>query len=80
MNIATIIFEVIAFILEWGFKGYVIISIFMFLMNLGTLIRGCIDKRFASKLPTLWKKSYVANCICYLTLIWLPLQIYNKYN
>lgn len=79
MNTIADLFEVITFILECGFKGYVIISILMFLINLGAIIRGCIDKRFASKLPVLWKKVYVSNCICYLTLIWLPLQIYNKY-
>lgn len=75
----TILFEIIMFALECGFKMYVIISIIMFLMNLGMLIRGCVDKQFASKLPILWKKVYVTNCICCLTLIWLPLQIYNKY-
>lgn len=79
MNAVTILFKIIAFALEWGFKAYVVISIFMFFVNLGKLIRGCIDKQYASKLPILWKKTYVANCICYLTLIWLPLQIYYKY-
>ena len=76
---AAILFEIIIFAFECGFKMYVIISIIMFLMNLGMLIRGCVDKQFASKLPILWKKVYVTNCICCLTLIWLPLQIYNKY-
>ena len=76
---AAILFEIIIFTFECGFKMYVIISIIMFLMNLGMLIRGCVDKQFASKLPILWKKVYVTNCICCLTLIWLPLQIYNKY-